>query len=326
MGRFKVAVTDYVFPDLEVERKLLETIGASLVAGQSRNGRDVVELAHDADAILNTYYGPLDESVIGACPKLKIIVRFGIGVDTIDIAAATRHGVMVANVPDYCVEEVSDHAVAMWLCLARKILAADRAVRGGDWTLSAVKPLTSLGKLKAGIVGMGRIGRRTARKAAAFCAEVVFADPSVEEDIALEGILCRKVDLDDLCADSDVIFLHAPANKTTRHILNAARFKLMTRKPIIVNTARAELIDHEALAEALAAGRLGGAALDVVEGGKLPADHPLLKFDNVLITPHSAWYSDQAIGLLRRLATQEVIRGLTGERPKSLLNPEVWDD
>ena len=326
MSRYKVAVTDYVFPDLEVERRILETIGACLVAGQSKSGRDVIDLAHDADAILNTYYGPLDEQVISACPKLRIIVRFGIGVDTIDIPAATRHGVMVANVPDYCMEEVSDHAVAMWLCLSRKILAADRSVRGGDWTLAPLKPLVSLNKLTVGVIGMGRIGRRTARKAAAFCGAVIFADPCVEGNLELDGVVCRKVELEALCAEADVIFLHAPAGKATRHMLDARRFDLMARKPIVVNTARAELIDQEALADALAAGKVSAVALDVVEGGELAPGHPLLKLDNVLITPHSAWYSDQAIDLLRRLAAQEAIRGLTGERPKSLLNPEIWKD
>ena len=326
MAKFKVAVTDYVFPDLDVEREILEAAGAELTAGQSKSGDDVIALAADADAILNTYYGPLDETVISACTKLRIIVRFGIGVDTIDIPAATRHGVMVANVPDYCLDEVSDHTIALWLSLARKTILADRKVREGEWGIGFLKPLSTLKMARVGVVGFGRIGRLTARKAAVFADEVVFFDPAVAENVTLDGKVYSKVEFDELCAECDAIFLHAPANERTHHLLNAERFALMTRRPIVVNTARAELIDTDALVTALTEGRVGAVGLDLVEGGKLPAEHPLLGFDNVAITPHSAWYSEQAIESLRRLATEEVVRGLKGERPKSLLNPQVWEN
>jgi len=321
MNRFKVAVTDYVFPNLEPEAEILSEVGAELVAGQCKTKQEVIELVPGADAVLNTYYGPVDGEVMDAMPDCRIIVRYGVGVETIDIPAATQRGIMVANVPDYCVDEVSDHAVAMLLALLRKLPQADRNVRGGEWGLAPLKPMSRINTLTIGIIGMGRIGRAVARRVAVFGPRILYCDPYVESaqvpDLA-------SVTLAELLGTSDAIIIQTAVTPETRHMLDADAFAAMVRKPIVINCARGELVDTPALVKALEKGQISGAGLDLIEGvPPLPEDDPLLKFDNVLITPHSAWFSADALYSLQRLAAMEVVRALRGERPKSLLNPEV---
>ena len=323
MAEFKVVVSDYILPDMEIERQAVEAIGAQFVTGQCQSVAELIELAHDADGMFNTYFGPLCDEVFAGCPKLKIVVRFGIGYDTIDVEAATRHGVMAVNVPDYCIDEVSDHAIGLWLALGRKIVSADRMVRTGDWGMKPLQPVLKLQGQTVGIVGLGRIGRRMAHKLSAFGVELLFADPYVDADVDLGGIACRKVELEELCRRSDAITVHALANDETHHLLSAERFAQMIQGPIIVNTARARLIDSDALVAALEKGQVRSAGLDLVEGEELPAGHPLMQMDNVVITPHVAWYSEASIVELRRKAAAEVVRVLQGERPVNLLNPEV---
>ena len=323
MADYKVVVTDYILPDLEIEKEMLAAAGAELAPGQCRTASEVIELAHDADAILNTYYEPLDETVFASCPKLRIVVRYGVGVNTINIPDATRHGIMVANVPDYCQDEVSDHAIALWLSLARKIVLANDKIHRGEWDLKPLEPMCNLRGQTAGIIGLGRIGRRVARKLDAFGVELLFTDPYVGKEADLGGVDCRKVEMEELCRASDAIFIHAPANEETHHMLNAECFAQMEKCPFVINTARAPLVHTEALVAALQQGQVRGAGLDLVEGEQLPADHPLLHFDNVVITPHVAWYSEDSKVSLRQRATQEIIRVLQGGKPRSLLNPEA---
>jgi D-3-phosphoglycerate dehydrogenase len=325
MASFKVVVSDYILPDLKIEKEMLEAIGAQLVIGQCQNAAELIALAHDADAMFNTYYGPLNDEIFAACPKLKIVVRFGIGYDTIDVEAASRHGVMAANVPDYCLDEVSDHAIGLWLGLRRKIVSADRMVRRGEWGMKPIQPVFKLQGQTVGIIGMGRIGRLAARKLSGFGVELLFADPYLPAEVDLGGVSCRKVELETLCRASDAIFVHALANDETHHLLNAERFAQMEKAPTIINTARARLINTEDLVAALESGQVSGAGLDLVEGEELPADHPLMGFDNVVITPHVAWYSEDSILELRRLATEQIISVLQGDKPRSLLNTEALE-
>ena len=323
MAEFKVVVSDYILPDMEIERQAVEAIGAKFVVGQCANAAELIELAHDADAMFNTYFGPLSDEIFARCPKLKIVVRFGIGYDTIDVEAATRYGIMAVNVPDYCIDEVSDHAIGLWLALGRKIVAADRMVRRGEWGMKPLQPVLKLQGQTVGIIGLGRIGKLMARKLSAFGVELLFADPYVDAEVDLGGVVCRKVELDELCRVSDAITVHALANDETHHLLNAECFSQMQQCPIIVNTARARLIDSEALVAALEKGQIRGAGLDLVEGEELPAEHPLMQHENVVITPHVAWYSKASIVELRRKAAAEVVRVLQGQRPVNQLNPEV---
>lgn len=323
MSRFTVAVTDYVFPNLDPEHEVLGAVGAELVIGQCREKAEAVELVRGVDAVLNTYYGPIDAEVMDAMPECRIIVRYGIGVDTIDIPAATARGIMVANVPDYCIDEVSDQGVAMLLALLRKLPQADRNLRRGEWSLGALKPMHRISTLTLGIIGMGRIGQALARKLAPFGAQLLFFDPYLQGE-ASGG--AQSVSLQELYHRADGILLQAPATPETRHLLDAEAFAAMERQPVIVNCARGELVDTEALIAALGSGQISGAALDVIEGAPpLPEDSPLLSAENVLLAPHSAWFSAEALQSLQRLACEEVARALRGERPKSLLNPEVLD-
>lgn len=321
MSQFRVAITDYVFPNLDPEHEILGALGADLVVGQCKTKQEALELVRGVDAVLNTYYGPVDGEVMDAMPDCRIIVRYGIGVDTIDIAAATARGVMVANVPDYCIPEVSDHAVAMTLSLLRKLPQADRNIRRDEWALAALKPMRRLSSLTIGIIGMGRIGQAIVAKLAVFGATLIFHDPYFQGEAPAGA---RQMSLEELYASADAIILQAPATAETHHLLNATAFATMAKQPVLVNCARGELIDTEALIAALREGQVSAAALDVIEGAPpLPEDSPLLQMDNALLTPHSAWFSTEALQALQRLACEEVARALRGERPKSLLNPEV---
>ncbi|HEY3416768.1 MAG TPA: C-terminal binding protein [Armatimonadota bacterium] len=323
MRRFKVAVTDYVFPNLDPEQELLGAVEAELVVGQCKSKEEALALVRGVDAVLNTYYGPIDGEVMDAMPDCRIIVRYGIGVDTIDIPAATARGIMVANVPDYCIDEVADQAVSMLLALLRKLPVADRNIRRGEWALATLKPLQRINALTVGIIGMGRIGRAITARLQSFGPRLLFADPYFRGEPPAGT---TQVALDELYASVDAVIVQAPASAETRHLLDGAAFAAMTRKPVIVNCARGELIDTPALIEALQAGTISGAGLDVIEGTPpLPADSPLLQCDNVILTPHSAWFSAEALQSLQRLACLEVARALRDERPKALLNPEALE-
>lgn len=320
MAKYRIAVTDHVFPNLDPEREVLGELDAELVSGQCKSREEAIELVRGADAVLNCYFKPVDGDVMDAMPNCRVIVRYGIGVDSIDVQAATARGIMVANVPDYCIEEVSDQAVAMMLSLVRKLPVADSGVRSGDWQLGRLKPLKRMSALTVGIIGMGRIGRAIASKTAAFGSKIIFFDPYCKD----AGTTARSVDLDTLCAESDAVIVQAPATADTYHLLNEQAFGSMTKKPVIVNCARGELIDTSALITALDEGRISGAALDVLEGAPpLPENSPLLEFDNVILAPHSAWFSEEALVSLQRLAAMEVARVLRGEPVKSLVNPEL---
>lgn len=319
MSSLKVVVTDYVFPNLEPEREILSEVGAELVAGQCKTQEDAIELVRGAHAVLNTYFGPINGPIMDAMPDCRVIVRYGIGVDTIDIPAATERGIMVANVPDYCIDEVSNHAVAMLLSLLRKLPQADRNCRSGEWALAPLKPLSRINSLTIGIIGMGRIGQAIASKVSAFGSKIVYYDPYATQSITS----ARQVELIELLEISDAIILQAPATPETCHIINEKAFESMKQSPVIINCARGELIDTTTLVNALKSGQVSGAGLDVVEGGNIAVNHPLFGFENVIITPHSAWLSDGALKSLQRLAAMEAARVLRGERPNSLLNPEA---
>lgn len=322
MARFKVVVTDYVFESFEPEKEVLKGADAELVVTQSKSLDELKPQVRGAHAILNTYLPGIGKDVFEAAgPSLKVVVRYGIGVDTIDIAEATKRGIMVANVPDYCIEEVADHAVAHLLSLARKITLADRRVRNGEWSLAYCKPMKAITGMTAGIIGLGRIGRAIASRVKAFDTKVIFFDPAIKGDV--DGF--KNVSLDTLYAESDAIFVQCPANEKTHHLLNKAAFEKMAKKPYVINCARGSIIDTDALVVALEQGKISGAGLDVVEDEKaiVAADHPLKKFENVILTPHSAWLSGAAIKKLQRKAAEEVARVLKGGKPNSLLNPEA---
>lgn len=318
MCKFKVAITDYVFPNLDPEKQILAEVGAEIVFGQSKTKAEVMELVKGVDAVLNTYYGPIDGEVMDVMPNCKIIVRYGIGVDTIDVAAATERGIIVANVPDYCIDEVSDHAVAMFISLTRKLPQADAGIRAGDWKLASLKPMMRTSGMTVGIIGMGRIGQAIANKVSVFGVKIVYFDPYFKGEAPHCAI---NMNLLELCKESDVVIVQSPSTPETKHILNEEAFAAMEKKPIVINCARGELINTDALIKALESGQISGAGLDVIENAPpLADDHPFLKMNNVILTPHSAWFSSGSLYSLQRLAAAEVARVLNGEKAKSPIN------
>lgn len=314
----RVALTDCDFTDGSREREELNGI-AQLVVGDCQTEDDVIALAADADALL-VQYAPITARVLDALPRCKIISRYGIGVDTIDISAATARGVRVANVPDYCIEEVSDHASALILSSARGVTRLDRTVRQGSWEVALAAPIYACSSMVLGFVGFGRTARRTAEKMKSFNFHILVADPFVSPE-AVTGAGFTAVSLDDLIARSDVISLHAPLTTDTYHMMSEPQFKAMKDTAVLINTSRGKLVDEDALYRALEANEVGGAALDVLEIEPIDPEHPLLSCDRVILTPHAAYYSESSREELRRRTLLNVIQVLRGEDPGTILNP-----
>jgi D-3-phosphoglycerate dehydrogenase len=319
-ARAKVVLTDYVWETPDVERQTLEGL-AELVVLQTKKPEDFLPHAADCDALLNTYAGPITAEVMARMPRCKIIARYGIGVDTIDVAAATQAGIIVTNNPTYCIEEVAEHTMGLLLAAARKIAFYDRLVRRGRWEVPPGKPIFRLAGSTLGLVGFGNIGRQVAVRARGFGMRVLFADPFVKEQGT--GELATKVELEELLRQSDYISIHPPLTPGTRKMINDDAFSKMKRTAVLINCARGPIVDTEALVRALEAGRIAGCALDTTDPEPLPDPHPLRGRENVILNPHVAWYSEQAMVGLQSGAPNEVRRVLTGEWPINVVNPAV---
>ena len=265
----------------------------------------------DADAIMVTY-AKLTRDLISQLTRCKAIGRFGLGVDNIDLPACKEKGIAVNYVPDYCIREVSDHAMALLLALIRKIPLSNKLVQAGRWEMPAVVPITPHRRHALGLIGFGNIPRLVAPKAQAFGMKVVAYDPYAKPEL-FKAAGVESVDFDTLLSRSDYISVHAPLMPATRGMLNAAAFGKMKKGAYVVNTARGPLIDEAALIAALDAGQVGGAALDVVASEPLAKDSPLLGRDNVIVTPHTAFYSIEALNELQRKCASDVARVLSGE-------------
>lgn len=318
---FVVAVTDYVFPSLEPEQRVLAPLGIELRSGQCKSEEEIIELAQGADAVLNCY-AKMTARVIEKLSRCKIIARYGIGVDNVDLIAATRAGILVTNVPDYCVDEVSDHALALILALARQIVLADGAVREGRWDVVPHAGIRRLRGQTLGVVGFGKIARVLASKVQPLGMKVLVYDPYLDPKlIARHG--AEGVNLDRLLAEADAVSIHVPLSPETRGLIGERELARMKPTAFLINTSRGGIVDEQALAEALKAGRIGGAALDVLSVEPPPLDHPLRKLPNVILTPHLAFYSRESVIELQTKAAEEVARALRGEPPRSPVNREV---
>jgi len=322
--KFKVAVTDYVFPDLETEKQELKKINAELVESKGSDEESIIEAAKDADAILNCY-AELTSKVIESLEKCQIIARYGIGVNNVNMSTATKKGIIVTNVPDYCIEEVSDHALALILACTRKICQLNKIVKNGKWDFKDYRPMYRLQGQTLGIVSFGKIPRRLVEKIKAYKFNIIAYDPYVDEEIAAKYNV-KLVTFEELLKESDIISIHAPLTEETKGMFGSKQFKLMKNSAYLINTARGGLIKDSDLAQALKEGEIAGAGLDVLEDENVNSHHPLVSLENVIITPHSAFYSEQALKDLQYKAVQEVIRVLTGENPKSCVNPEVFEN
>jgi D-3-phosphoglycerate dehydrogenase len=308
----KLVVTDQAFGNTRHEQAAAHAGGAEFTEHQCRSEDETLEAVRGAKAVLNNF-APMTERVMQAMAPGAVIVRYGVGVDNVDLVAAKALGVRVCNVPDYGVEEVADHATAMTLALARKLDSYGAGIRDGQWAIKhMVGGVRSLRETTVGLIGLGRIARAYATRMAVFGCRVVGFDPYVSDDQArAAGIepLSQEAVID--CAH--VLSLHVPLTPDTRHLIDAARLARMPRGAILINCSRGGLVDETALAAALVSGHLAGAGLDVFETEPLPATSPLRSAPHLLLSPHAAFFSDASVQLLQRLASEEALRGLRGE-------------
>jgi len=313
MPRLLIAVTDSPFPSLDPAKAALARIDPELRVANSASAEDILAVGRDADAILVTY-AKLPGDLLRQLRRCKAIGRFGLGVDNIDIAAAAELGITVTYVPDYCMQEVSDHAMALLLALARKVPHSNALVQAGRWDMPAVVPIHRLAGRVLGLVGFGNIPRALAPKAKAFGLRVVAHDPNVSQQ-ALAAVGVESMSFDRLLEISDFVSIHAPLLPATRGLFNAEVFGKMKRGSYLINTARGPLVDEDALLAALDSGRLAGAALDVVAVEPLTKESRLIGRDNVVLTPHTGFYSVEALNELQTKCAADVARVLSGEMP-----------
>jgi len=307
-----IAVTDSVFPTLDPAKAALARLNPTYRMAKSASADDILAVARDADALLITY-AKITREIIGQLTKCKAIGRFGLGVDNIDLPAAKEKGIAVNYVPDYCIREVSDHTMALLLSLIRKVPLSNKLVQAGRWEMPAVVPIRRIEGTVLGLVGFGHIPRLVAPKAQAFGIKVIAYDPFAKAEL-FKAANVESVDFDTLLQRSDYVSVHAPLIAQTRGMMNANAFAKMKKGAYIVNTARGPLIDEPALIAALDAGQVGGAGLDVVATEPLAKDSPLLGRDNVIVSPHTAFYSIEALEELQSKCASDVARVLSGEK------------
>ncbi|HEY8582828.1 MAG TPA: C-terminal binding protein [Capillimicrobium sp.] len=315
-----VLITDAPWGSTHVEEAALSEVRARVVlAGSGGAEEALLELAPQADAIL-TCFAQVTAAVVAAAPRLQVVGRYGVGTDNIAVAEATRRDIPVTNVPVYCVEEVAEHVLGMLLSLVRGLHRYDRAVREGDWSLAPGLPTRRVAGQTLGVIGFGAIGQHVARLAQGIGMSVI-ASGRDDGPISRAGV--EPVGIEELARRSDAVTLHVPLTEETRGLVDARFLSLMRPSAYLVNCARGAIVDHDALAQALADGAIAGAAMDVFEPERLPRDHPLLRSDRLLATPHTAYYSEESMTTLARLAAENVAAVLAGRRPAALVNPDV---
>ncbi len=313
-----VAVTDYSFPDLSLEEAILAGYQIRSIK-EKRGPAELVPLVADADAVI-TQFAPVNAEVIAAMTKARVIVRYGIGVDNIDLDAALAKGIPVCNIPGFCVDEVADHTLAFILGLTRQVTLYSNAVHAGKWGLvTTLDEIRALRDMTVGVVGFGRIGREVVSRLKSFKCRVLVYDPLVPADV-IEAAGCRSATLDEVFAAADLITLHCPATAQTRGIINRESLGTMKRGVLLVNLSRGDLVDSAALVEALDSGQVAAAALDVFSPEPIPVDHSILKRNNVILTPHIASVSVRAVRTLRESAAQTALKALRGEPLVNIVN------
>ena len=301
-----IVITDCDQESIEIEQGIFAAAGHEVVLAQCRTVDEVIAVGQGAIALL-AQYAPITEAVMAALPDVRVVGRYGVSLDNIELPAAAARGIRVVNVPDYCIDEVADHAIGLVLALTRGIVALDRAVHAGTWHFRQAGELRRAAGMRLGLVGLGRIGAATARRALAMRFEVVAADPRSRQvdGVALMG-------LDELLATSDIVSLHSWLDPSTRHLLDAAALARMKPGAFLVNTSRGGVVDQPALVEALRSGHLGGAALDVLEREPIAPDDPLLSMPNVVLTPHTAFYSRESLVEMKTRVAEGIVAAIRG--------------
>lgn len=316
--RFKVVITDCDHGFIDPEKTVMGEIDADLILGQYKTRERLIAGCKDADGLI-IQYAPLTREVQEQLPHCKVMSRYGVGVDTIDLEAASDLGIIVANVPDYCMDEVSDHAVSFLFGFFRKVFTTNSAVKSGTWDFRVTDPLYEAGSSTIGILGLGRIGKAFARKMLAMGFRIIAHDPYLEERV--EGV--QMVDFETLLTESDFLSIHCPLDQSTYHYLGEEEFRKMKKTSVLINTARGPIVDEAALTGALQRGEIAGAALDVMEKEPPDPKSPLLRMDNVIMTPHAAWFSVRSRIELKRRTALNVALVLQGVAPKDIVNAEV---
>jgi len=328
MSRYKVLYTDYSWEDVNFEREVLAEIGAEVIEGRGGTletppEEELVQLVRDVDGIIVSL-AKITPRVIEAAERCRVISRLGIGYDNVAVETATKRGIVVTNIPDYCVDEVAEHALAAMLALARKLFVFDRSIKEGAWDLQVGFPIRRIAGQTLGIIGLGKIGRSLARKALGLGLKVLAYDPYVSaEACRRDGV--TKVELEILLRESDFISIHTPLTEETRGMIGERELRQMKKTAFLINTARGPILDDLAVARALEEGWIQGAALDVLPQEPPPKDHPLRKLDNVILSPHAAFYSTESLQECRARGVQAVVDVLSGKRPRNPVNPEVFE-
>lgn len=316
----KVMITDYQYEHVECEKKLIEGAGYELIERRSSTKEEIIGLGNNAEALV-TQYCDIDSEIIGFLKNCKLIIKYGIGINNIDLQAASKKGIYVCNVPDYAIDEVSNHTIALLFALNRKLRIFSSALKAGEWSYEAAVPLHRLAGSTLGLVGFGKIPQSVAKKMKGFDLQILGYDPYCPGE-RMEELGVLKVDLNHLLKESDIISIHCPYTSMTHHMFSTDEFKVMKPTASLINTARGSIVNEKALIEALRSGEISGAGLDVFEQEPLGPGSPLLNMENVIATPHSAWYSEEAIRTLQKSVAEEVVRVLSGNAPLHPCNVE----
>ena len=319
--KYKAVITDYVWPNLDIETKILNDNDIEVVDCNTKNDEELKKELIDADAILFCFRD-INADILSVAENCKVASRYGIGVDNIDISKCTDQGIVVTNIPDYCLEEVSDHAIAMILSLNRRISDHSNMVKDGRWNdLNLDIPVQRLSNSTLGIVGFGRIGKTIAKRVSGLGIKCVAYDPLLQSGTSIEGV--SIVEFKDLLEKSDFITVHVPLNDKTYHLFSEKEFEQMKNTAILVNCARGGLIDEAAASKALSDNKIGGIGLDVIEDTSTSPNSPLFRNKNVIITPHTAFFSKASNEELQRRTAEEIVRVLGNNKPENFINPEV---
>lgn len=317
----KIAITDYTFPDLSIEESILQSAGIEVVSyKEKRSPSEVADLVRDADAVI-AQFAPLNAEVVGAMNQAKAIVRYGIGYDNVDTAAARERGIPVCNIPDYCIDEVADHTLAFILAITRQVVPNAAHLREGQWGLATpLSAMSSLKHLTVGIVGFGRIGREVVKRLLAFKTRVLVFDPVVAPDEITASGAGAAGSFDELLAQCDIVSPHCPSTPKTKQLFNSAAFAKMKPGAVFINVGRGDLADSTAITDALQSGHLGGAALDVFDPEPIPVDHPIRRLPNVILAAHIASASPPAVRTLRETAARIALKAVRGETLPNIVN------
>ncbi|MCG8515095.1 MAG: C-terminal binding protein [Halanaerobiales bacterium] len=328
MARWKVYVTDYDYDNLDLEKSILEPIGAEVIGLQCKTGEGLAELAKDADIIM-ARYAKITRETLEQLERCKAICRYGIGVDTVDVKAVYDNGMILTNIPDFCIEEVAEHSIAMGLTLLRRLPMYDQATKAGSWRWQdAGGPIQRFRDMTWGIIGFGKIGQNIALKIKGLGFKVVCNDPFISQNY-INSFGVEKVAFSDLIRSADLVNVMCPYNKSTHHIIDQAALKEMKPTSVVINCSRGKLVDNQALYQALKEGWIAAAGLDDTEDEPAkninwqPRDNPLFSLDNCLISPHAAYYSEASLEDNRRLAAENAKAVLLGTRPINIVRPLI---